>query len=454
MLEDGTVFPGRAVGASGVAAGEACFSTASAGYEQAVTDPSYARQVLTFAYPLIGNYGVDERLLESDRVWTEGVVMRRSRPAWSSWLASRGVVALEEVDTRALVRRLREDGASGAHSARRSPEELHARALAQPHLDWPRMQEEPELASPPPALEACTPEPYSVGAGPRVVVLDLGCKRSIVRRLVETGVEAYVVPGTWTADAVLELEPTAVLIGNGPGDPAQLDGPIETVRGLLGRVPLFGICLGHQLVALALGLDTFKLKFGHRGANHPVREREQPRARHGAEPRLRRRAGRRRRDQPRLAERRHRGGPRRRRLRDTPVPPGGRARAARRRALLRPDRRRVPKRTDLRSVLIVGSGPIRIGQGCEFDYAGVQACRVLRGEGYRVVLANSNPATIMTDPEWADATYLEPLDAETLAEIIAAERPDALLPRSAARPRSTSPWSSPRRACSRSTASS
>ena len=271
VLEDGTVFPGRAVGAAGVASGEACFSTASAGYEQAVTDPSYARQVLAFAYPLIGNYGVDERLLESDRVWTEGVVMRRSRPEWSSWLASRGVVALEEVDTRALVRRLRVDGAMRCALGTAPPDELHARALAQPHLDWPRMQAEPALASPPPALEACTTEPYRLGAGPRVVVLDLGCKRSIVRRLAESDVEAVVVPGTWAAEAVLELAPAAVLVGNGPGDPAQLDGPVETVRELLGRVPLFGICLGHQLVALALGLETFKLPFGHRGANHPVR---------------------------------------------------------------------------------------------------------------------------------------------------------------------------------------
>ena len=271
VLEDGTVFPGRSVGAPGVAAGEACFSTASAGYEQAVTDPSYARQVLVFAYPLIGNYGVDERLLEADRVWTEGVVMRRARPEWSAWLAERGIVALEEVDTRALVRRLREDGAQRCALGTASPEELHARALAQPHLDWPRMLEEPELASPPPALDACTPVPYSVGTGPRVVVLDLGCKRSIVRRLAECGVEALVVPGTWSAEAVLEQSPAAVLVGNGPGDPAQLEGPIETVRGLLGRVPLYGICLGHQLVALALGLETFKLPFGHRGANHPVR---------------------------------------------------------------------------------------------------------------------------------------------------------------------------------------
>jgi carbamoyl-phosphate synthase small subunit len=271
VLEDGTVFGGRSVGAPGVAAGEACFTTASAGYEQAVTDPSYARQVLTFASPLVGNYGVDERLLESDRVWTEGVVMRRARPAWSEWLTRRGVVALEDVDTRALVRRLREDGAMRCALGTAPVEELQARALAQPHLDWPRMLAEPELASPAPAFETSVAEPYAVGAGPRVVVLDLGCKRSIVRRLVETGVEAAVVPGTWSAEEVLALEPAAVLVGNGPGDPAQLDGPVETVRDLLGRVPLFGICLGHQLVALALGLRTFKLPFGHRGANHPVR---------------------------------------------------------------------------------------------------------------------------------------------------------------------------------------
>jgi carbamoyl-phosphate synthase small subunit len=271
VLEDGTVFPGRSVGAPGVAAGEACFTTASAGYEQAVTDPSYARQVLTFASPLVGNYGVDEALLESSRVWTEGVVMRRARPAWSGWLAARGVVALEEVDTRALVRRLRENGAMRCALGAARAEDLHACALAQPHLDWPRMLAEPALASPSPALEASVAEPFTVGAGPRVVVLDLGCKRSIVSRLVGTGVEAVVVPGTWDADAVLELGPAAVLVGNGPGDPAQLDGPVETVRDLLGRVPLFGICLGHQLVGLALGLETFKLPFGHRGANHPVR---------------------------------------------------------------------------------------------------------------------------------------------------------------------------------------
>jgi carbamoyl-phosphate synthase small subunit len=277
VLEDGSVFTGIAVGARGAAAGEACFTTAMAGYEQAVTDPSYAGQVLAFAYPLVGNYGVDESALESGRVWTNGVVMRRARPAWSAWLAARGVVALEEVDTRALVRRLREDGAMRCALGEAPPEELHTRAHTQPHLDWERGLAEPHLLAPPPALEVCTDEPYALGAGPRVAVLDLGCKRSIVRRLAETGVEAYVVPGTWDADAILDLDPAAVLIGNGPGDPAQLVDQVETVRGLLDRLPVFGICLGHQLAALALGLRTFKLPFGHRGANHPVRVRSSSR---------------------------------------------------------------------------------------------------------------------------------------------------------------------------------
>jgi carbamoyl-phosphate synthase small subunit len=216
---------------------------------------------------------VDERRLESAQVWTSGVVMRQARPAWAAWLGARGVIAVDDVDTRALVRRIRENGAMRCALGEAPSEELHARALAQPHIDYERGLAEPELAAPPLALKACTQEPYLVGSGPRVAVLDLGCKRSIVRRLVERGHEAAVVPGTWAAEEILELDPSAVLIGNGPGDPAQLEGPIETVRQLLGRRPVFGICLGHQLAALALGMRTFKLPFGHRGANHPVRVR-------------------------------------------------------------------------------------------------------------------------------------------------------------------------------------
>jgi len=274
VLEDGTTFPGRAAGARGVSAGEICFTTAMAGYLEAVTDPSYAAQVLTFSYPLVGNYGVDESRMESDRVWTEGVVTRRSRPAWSSWLADRGIVALEDVDTRSLVRHVRSEGAMRCALGEAEPQELLERALVQHHLDYERMVEEPHLSTPPLALRAGTTRPYSVGAGPRVVVVDFGCKRSIIRRLVDAGLEAVVVPPTADAESILSLEPRAVLVGNGPGDPAQLTNAVQTVRDLLGRVRLFGVCLGHQLLGLALGLETYKLPFGHRGANHPVRVRD------------------------------------------------------------------------------------------------------------------------------------------------------------------------------------
>ena len=274
VLEDGTVFPARAVGAPGIAAGEACFTTAMAGYEEAVTDPSYAAQVLTFSYPLIGNYGVDERRLESGRVWTEGVVARRLRPAFASWLAVQGVVALEDVDTRALVRHIRSEGAMRCALGEAEPDELLARALAEPHIDYERALAEPERAHPPLGLLAGTTEPYTVGAGPRVAVVDFGCKRSIVANLAQRGLEAVVCPPTFDAEAILALDPRAVLVGNGPGDPAQLVDAIQTVRDLLGRTRVFGVCLGHQLLGLAVGLRTYKLPFGHRGANHPVRVRK------------------------------------------------------------------------------------------------------------------------------------------------------------------------------------
>jgi carbamoyl-phosphate synthase small subunit len=261
VLEDGTVFPGTSVGAPGAAAGEACFTTANAGYEEAATDPSYVAQVLCFAYPLVGNYGVDPTRTESDRVQAEAIVMRSARPAWAAWLREQGVVAIEDVDTRALVRRIRADGVLRCAVGDAPVDELHALALAQPPIDGRPLDR-----------HTWTDEPYFVGSGPRLALVDLGCKRSIPRRLAETGVEVAVVPGDWDADAILELQPRAVLIGNGPGDPSVLEGPIATVRDLLGRVPLFGICLGHQLLGLALDFPTFKLPFGHRGANHPVRD--------------------------------------------------------------------------------------------------------------------------------------------------------------------------------------
>jgi len=261
VLEDGTVFTGRRAGAPGISAGELCFTTAMAGYEEAVTDPSYVAQVLCFAYPLIGNYGVDEARLESDRVQCEGVIARTIRLGFGEWLAGNGVVAVDGLDTRALVRRIREGGVLRCALGDGSVDDLHARALAEPPIDGRPLDR-----------RVGTLEPFSLGSGPRVTLLDLGCKRSIPERLAACGLEVLVVPGDWDADAVLETDPQAVLIGNGPGDPSVLDRPIAAVRDLLGRVPLFGICLGHQVLGLALGLETFKLPFGHRGANHPVRD--------------------------------------------------------------------------------------------------------------------------------------------------------------------------------------
>jgi carbamoyl-phosphate synthase small subunit len=261
VLEDGTVFPGIAVGADGTAAGEACFTTAMTGYEEAVTDPSYVAQVLCFSYPLIGTYGVDESRMESGRVECEGVVMRDVRPGFAAWLREQGVVALTAVDTRTLVRKIRDGGVLRCALGDGPIDELRERALAEPFIDGNPLPREP-----------WTHMPYSVGRGPRVVVVDLGVKNSIPRRLAATGVEAYVVPGTWDADTILEAEPRVVLIGNGPGDPAMFVDQIETIKRLLGSVPLFGVCLGHELLGLALGHTTFKLPFGHRGANHPVRD--------------------------------------------------------------------------------------------------------------------------------------------------------------------------------------
>ncbi len=261
VLEDGTVFAGRSIGAPGVAAGEACFTTAMAGYEESVTDPSYVAQVLCFSYPLVGNYGVDPERHESERVQCEGVVARTLRPAFAGWLAEQGTVAIDDVDTRALVRRIRDAGVLRCALGEADPDALLARALAEPPIDGRPL-----------ARRVGTLEPFTVGAGPRVTLVDLGCKRSISGRLTAAGLEVCVVPGDWGADAILETAPSAVLVGNGPGDPSVLDGPIEAVRELLGRVPLFGICVGHQVLGLALGLETFKLHFGHRGANHPVRD--------------------------------------------------------------------------------------------------------------------------------------------------------------------------------------
>ena len=264
-LEDGTVFRGTSVGAAGVAFGEAVFTTAMTGYQETVTDPSFAGQLVCFTAPMVGNYGVDDGHAESRGTHAKAVVMREARgPEWTAWLEENGIVALTGIDTRSLVLRLREGGAMRAVAAAGGLDEAVA-------LDAVRAR--PSMEGAALVSQVSTPEPYLYcDAGSlRVAVLDYGCKRSILRRLAGSGAHVTVFPHTVDAEELLDYH--AVLLSNGPGDPEPLTYEVQVVRQLLGRVPVLGICLGHQLLGLATGHETYKLPFGHRGANHPVLER-------------------------------------------------------------------------------------------------------------------------------------------------------------------------------------
>jgi carbamoyl-phosphate synthase small subunit len=265
VLEDGSVFRGESVGAPGFAFGEAVFTTAMTGYQEVVTDPSYAEQLVAFTAPMVGNYGVARERAESARPHARGVLMREARgPAWTDWLVERGLPALSGIDTRSLVLRLRESGAMRAAvvSGDASIEET-LRAV----------REQPKMTGRALATQVSTPGPYvySDRGRTRVAVVDYGCKRSILRRLAKSGAAVTVFPHDADPEELERFD--GVVLSNGPGDPEPLADEVETVTALLGRVPILGICLGHQLLALATGHETFKLPFGHRGANHPVLDR-------------------------------------------------------------------------------------------------------------------------------------------------------------------------------------
>lgn len=315
VLKDGTVFSGFGFGAEGQVLGEVVFNTSMSGYQEVVTDPSCHGQIVTFTYPLIGNYGTSPALDESDKVHSRAVIVREVKNTawnatcpepWVDWLAARGTVGVGGIDTRALTRRIREQGAMTAcvavgldlkvddllAAARSHPDIsgldlVSAVTCAEPY-EWPSLAESPVFG--PPVAVPTVDSAVESSAGPstepglgkpglpttwprfRVVAYDYGIKRSILRNLAAAGCAVTVVPAHWTAEQTLALRPDGVLLSNGPGDPVAVRYAVEIIRGLLGKVPIFGICLGHQLLALAVGLPTYKLKFGHRGANHPVRD--------------------------------------------------------------------------------------------------------------------------------------------------------------------------------------
>jgi carbamoyl-phosphate synthase small subunit len=265
VLEDGTTFHGEAVGGDGFAFGEAVFTTAMTGYQEVVTDPSFCGQIVCFTAPMVGNYGVANGRSESPRPHARAVVMREARgPEWTDWLHDRGIPALSGIDTRSLVLHLRDRGAMrGAVVAESDDVGEALRAV----------REQPSMNGAALAARVSTRDPYvySDAGTARVAVVDYGCKRSILRRLAGAGAAVTVFPHDVDTDTLARHD--GVLLSNGPGDPEPLVDEVATVRELLGRVPVLGICLGHQLLALATGLRTFKLPFGHRGANHPVLER-------------------------------------------------------------------------------------------------------------------------------------------------------------------------------------
>jgi carbamoyl-phosphate synthase small subunit len=279
VLADGRVFEGVAIGAPGRASGEVVFSTSMTGYQEALTDPSFRGQLLTMTYPLQGNYGTNPSAQESGQVQVRGFIVRELTDLPSHWLDTAtldtylkdaGIPGIAEVDTRALTRHLRSHGVlMGTLTHDETAEEARARLQAEPAYEGADFVAE---VSTPTAFDFDDGLEVPPGERPRVVVVDLGVKRNIMRILKRRGCDVTAVPHQTTAEEILGMNPAGVLLSPGPGDPRMLDHVVATARGLIGRSPVMGICLGHQVVGRAFGAGVYKLKFGHRGANHPVRD--------------------------------------------------------------------------------------------------------------------------------------------------------------------------------------
>jgi len=277
LLEDGTRFDGESVGAPVPATGEVVFNTSMSGYQESVTDPSYRGQIIVFTYPHVGNYGVSAEAQESDAVHARAVVMREgidredapgAEGGWLTWLRDCRIPAISGIDTRALVRHIRDKGAmrGGVFPGELPAAEARERVMAEPEMTGMDLARDVTPAEPV-ILDPDNP-------GPRIVAIDTGIKGSIVRNLRERGARLELHPCTASAEDLLARDPDAIFLANGPGDPAALGYVVDTVRDVVGKVPVWGICLGHQLLCRAVGLDTFKLPFGHHGANHPVKDLE------------------------------------------------------------------------------------------------------------------------------------------------------------------------------------
>ena len=287
-LEDGRIFDGQGFGVEGVETGEVVFNTSMTGYQEILTDPSYHKQIVTMTVAHVGNTGVNPEDIESDRVWVSGFVVRSLSPVVSNWreqgtldayLKAQGVIGLSEVATRALVRHIRSKGVMRAAIAHGEPAEDTAAlvALARNSLDMSgaNLVDAVTTSEAYNWAERSDPQWYrdhhDAAVGPLIVAYDFGIKRNILRMMTDRGLRVTVVPAQTPADKVLAMNPDGVFLSNGPGDPAAVTYAIENVRELVGNIPVFGICLGHQILGLALGGKTEKMRFGHRGGNQPVK---------------------------------------------------------------------------------------------------------------------------------------------------------------------------------------
>ena len=468
VLEDGRAFVGAALGADVLGQGEVVFNTAMTGYQEVLTDPSYAGQMVCMTYPLQGNYGVREADAESARPWARALVVRWACPVPShhsseasldEYLRRWRVPAIADIDTRALTRHIRQHGAlravltheETAPDRKRLEDLALAASRVTPLADQDLVAETSRTAT----AEWLDPLPLELrlphradGDGLVIAVVDYGVKSNILRSLRERGCRVIVLPHTASWSDVEAAGADGLVLSNGPGDPAVLDRPVELARDALERIPLFGICLGHQIMGRAAGATTSRLPYGHHGANHPVKDLETGRVHitsqnhefqvdaaslppgdffvsqrnlnDGSVEGLGHRT------LPAFSVQYHPEG--------CPGPQDNQHLYDRFVEMVRNGRPLLkavggatqPEKP--KKVLILGSGPIVIGQAAEFDYAGTQACKALREEGITTVLVNSNPATIMTDEEVADRVYLEPLTVEAVERVIAREKPDALLP--------------------------
>jgi carbamoyl-phosphate synthase large subunit len=495
-LESGAVFDGvlfgAPVGADG-AGGEVVFNTCMTGYQEVASDPSYAGQIVVMTYPLIGNYGCTDAAMESWKVHARAMVVRELSPQIGHPRGERtlheellrwGVPGLAGVDTRALTRHLREHGTLRgviAPVSAMSGEEQVKAAQRAPSVSDVDLVSESTIREPlqvwEEALDVTLARavPADAFRGLRIAVLDYGVKRNVLRAVRSRGASVTVLRADATIEDVLAVEAGGVILSNGPGDPSRLPHAVRLCQELLERrIPLLGICLGHQILGQAIGARTSRLKFGHHGGNHPVRDDvtgavfvtsqnhefqvdadsipagsgwyvSERNLNDGSVEGLRHTS------LPAFSVQYHpegAPGPQDRgpifdeflAMCSTPragaggKTAAGTAPASEARNLAANSTAATVAAAALESsgekpkcVLVIGSGPIIIGQAAEFDYAGTQACKALREEGIRVVLVNSNPATIMTDDETADAVYVEPLTVPVLERIIAAEKPDGLL---------------------------